>query len=341
MRDMGLMDNVQMASMSGAPAQGGGAATTGLDPSQSTLSPNFASYVYNMLGRAEGLANLPYQQFTGQRFAGTSPLQQQAFSGLGSLAPSMGTQAGIGAAQQAVSGLQGMGPYQAGAFNTGLGPVGSVESYMSPYMQSVTDIQAREARRQADISRQAEQARLAQAGAYGGSRQAIMEAERQRNLGQQIGDIQERGLQSAYDRAMQQRQQEAQLGLQAQQYGEQSRQFGAGLGLQGLQSQLTGAQTLGGLGQQQFNQGLQGLQAQLDAGGQQRQIAQQPLDFGYQQFQESMRHPYQQTTYMQSMLQGLPLTARPYESGQDSMSAMLGGGLSGLALWQALFGGGR
>ena len=310
----------------------------GLDPSQSTLSPNFSSYVYNMLGRAEGLANLPYQEFTGQRFAGTSPLQQQAFSGLGSLGPSAGGQAGIGAAQQAVSGLQGMGPYQTGSFNTGLGPVGSVGDYMNPYMSNVTDIQAREARRQADISRQAEQARLAQAGAYGGSRQAIMEAERQRNLGQQIGDIQEKGLQSAYDRAMQQRMQEAQLGLQAQQFGEQSRQFGAGLGLQGLQSQLTGATVLGGLGQQQFGQGLQALQAQLDAGGQQRQIAQQPLDFGYQQFQESLKDPYQKTTYMQSMLQGLPLAVPGYESGQDSLSAALSGGLSGLALFKALFG---
>lgn len=308
------LSNMQMSSMSGAaPAQGGGATTTGLDPSQSTLAPNFASYVYNMLGRAEGLANLPYQQFTGQRFAGASPLQQQAFQGFGGLGPSTTGQAGVDAAQTALSGLRSLTPTT----------LGSVESYMNPYVQNVVDIQAREARRQADISRQAEQARLAQAGAYGGSRQAIMEAERQRNLGQQIGDIQERGLQSAYDRALQQRQQEGQLGIQ------------------GLQSQLTGAQTLGGLGQQQFNQGLQGLQAQLDAGGQQRQIAQQPLDFGYQQFQESMRHPYQQTTYMQSMLQGLPLTARPYESGQDSMSAMLGGGLSGLALWQALFGGGR
>jgi hypothetical protein len=341
---MSLASNAQFQSMSGAPAgapPAPGAQPTGpgIDPGSSTLAPNFASYVYNMLGRGEGLANLPYQEYTGQRFAGASPLQQQAFTGLHGIAPSAGTQAGIGAAQQAVSGLQGLGPYQAGTFSTGLGPVGSVESYMNPYTQNVVDIQAREARRQADIGRQSEQARLAQAGAYGGSRQAIMEAERQRNLNQQVGDIQERGSQAAFDRALQQRQQAAQLGLQAQQYGEQSRQFGANQGLQGLQTQLTGANVLGGLGQQQFGQGLQALQEQLRGGAQQRQIEQEPLDFGYQQFQESMKHPYQQTTYMQSLLQGLPLTSRPYESGQDSLSAMLGGGLSGLALYQALFGG--
>lgn len=136
--------------------------------------------------------------------------------------------------------------YTPGQFKTGLGEVGSVQSYMSPYQQNVIDIQAREARRQADISRAAEQARLSQAGAYGGSRQAIMEAERQRNLGQQIGDIQEKGLQSAYDRALAQRMQEAQLGLQAQQYGEQAKQFGTTTGLQaqqfGEQSRQFGAQ---------------------------------------------------------------------------------------------------
>lgn len=136
--------------------------------------------------------------------------------------------------------------YTPGQFSTGLGAIGSVQDYMSPYQQNVIDIQAREARRQGDISRGAEQARLAQAGAYGGSRQAIMEAERQRNLGTQIGDIQERGLQSAYDRAVQQRMQEAQLGLQAQQYGEQARQFGTTTGLQaqqfGEQSRQFGAQ---------------------------------------------------------------------------------------------------
>ena len=61
------------------------AITTPLDPASSTLSPNFAPYVYNMLGKGEAAANLPYQPFEGTRFAGPSGLQQQAFGGLGSL----------------------------------------------------------------------------------------------------------------------------------------------------------------------------------------------------------------------------------------------------------------
>lgn len=263
---------------------------TSIPASQSTLSPNFSNYIYKMLGLGEAAADLPYQPFTGERFAPTSELQQQAFRG--------------------IAGLQ---DYKPTEFSTGLGALGSVQDYMSPYMTGVTDIASREARRQADIGRTSEQARLAQAGAYGGSRQAIMEAERQRNLGTQLEDITTKGLQSAYDRAMQQRLGESKLGLEAQGMSEASKQFGADYGLKSLGQQLSAGET-------------------------QRQIAQQPLDFGYQQFQESVRFPYQQATYMQSLLGGLPLAAAPYQAnpGQSGMFSALQGGLAGLGLYNAL-----
>jgi hypothetical protein len=365
-----------------------------LNPASSTLSANFAPYVYDMLSRGQGLASLPFQEYTGQRFAGPSALQSQAFQGLAGLggAPSQfgtatqfATQAGQAAGStgyapsglpsfgQVSSGYQAPTPYQFGQFSTGLGSVGSVQDYMSPYMTGVTDIASREARRQADITQQAQQAKLAQAGAFGGGRDAIMRAEMARNLGTQLEDITTKGLQSAYDRALQQRMQEAQLGLEAQkateasrQFGatqgmtaaeqaarfgltaqqanqqsaleaarqaEQSRQFGANLGLQGLQQQLGAAQTLGSLGAQQQQAGLAGLQAQLGAGETQRQIAQQPLDFGYQQFQESLQDPYKKTTFMQSLLQGMPLKAPDYSAGTSGLMSALQGGLSGLALY--------
>ncbi len=48
----------------------------------------------------------------------------------------------------------------------------------------------------------------------------------------------------------------------------------------------------------------------------------------------------QQAQYMQSLMQGLPVQARPYDSGTSGIAGALGGGLSGLALYKALFGGG-
>ena len=275
---------------------------TDIDPSQSTLSPNFAPYVYGMLGKGWEAANMPFIPYTGQRFAfgemdpttgqygaGYSPLESQAFAGLGAL-----------------------GQYNPTQFNTGLGPVGSVQDYMSPYISGVMDIEAREARREADIGRQAEQGRLARAGAYGGSRQAIMEAERQRNLGTQIGDIRTKGLQSAFDRAQKQRLEEAGLGLTAQKYGEEAQQFGAEYGLKSLADQMA-------------------------AGKEQRRIAQEPLDFGFKQFEESVAAPREAATYMSSLLGNLqyPLRAAPYSpgtQGQSALSAGLQGGLGAYGL---------
>lgn len=132
------------------------------------------------------------------------------------------------------------GTFNAGTVSAGLGAPGTVESYMNPYLQNVVDVQAREARRQADIQRAAD-ARKFQ-GAFGGGRQALYQSEGIRNLNQQIGDIQAKGLQSAYDTALKQRLAEgeqyrlgqeatAKLGLEAQKEAEASRQFGAKQGL--------------------------------------------------------------------------------------------------------------
>jgi hypothetical protein len=65
---------------------------------------------------------------------------------------------------------------------------------MNPYMQNVVDIQQREAQRTADIAGTGRNAQAVKSGAFGGSRQAIMDAEANRNLATQMGDIQAQGL---------------------------------------------------------------------------------------------------------------------------------------------------
>lgn len=147
---------------------------------------------------------------------------------------------------------------------------GAAEAYMSPYMQNVVEAQQREARRASDIQRNQSQAQAVSQGAFGGSRQAIIEAERQRNLGTQLGDIQATGSQAAYQQAQQQFNAEQAARLQAQQANQQ-----AGL--------TVGQQNLGAnLGIQQLAAG-QNLQAQL-ANQQQaleaQRLAEQSRQFG-------------------------------------------------------------
>jgi hypothetical protein len=99
---------------------------------------------------------------------------------------------------------------------------GSADAYMSPYMQNVVNIQQREAQRQADIAKTQSNAQAVRAGAFGGSRQAIMDAEAARNLAIQKGDIQATGLQSAFQQAQGQFNTEQQARLAAQQANQQA-----------------------------------------------------------------------------------------------------------------------
>lgn len=118
---------------------------------------------------------------------------------------------------------------------------GTVEQFMSPYMQNVVDINKREAQRQADIASTRRGADFAKAGAFGGARQAIENAEAQRNLATQMGDIQARGSQEAYGQAAQQFNTEQQVRLAAQQANQLA---GLNVGQQNLAAQL-GVQQLG------------------------------------------------------------------------------------------------
>lgn len=110
-----------------------------------------------------------------------------------------------------------------------------ISAYMSPYMQNVVEAQMREAQRQADIAATARGARYAQAGAYGGARQAIENAEAARNLALQKGDIQAAGLQTAYGQAQQQFNAEQQARMQAALANQQA---GLTVGQQNLASKL-------------------------------------------------------------------------------------------------------
>jgi len=175
--------------------------------------------------------------------------------------------------------FQAPGQYQTGEFGTqSFTQPGAAESYMSPYMQNVVDIQKREAQRASDVQRTQDLSAATKSGAFGGGRQAIIEAERQRNLSQQLGDIQATGSQAAFQAAQAQFNQEQQARQAAQQALEQSRQFGAGQGLTAAQAAaqygLAGQQL--GSQERQFGYG-QGMTA-ADLAAKYGQSAQQALE---------------------------------------------------------------
>lgn len=307
------------------------------EPTQTNITqtsiPDYAKpYVEGLLGKTEALTDTPYQTYDRDRIAGFTPMQQQAFQG----AQGMQT-----------SGLSGLGGQYAGAatlgaLGTNYGPTQfqggqfgqqDAQQYMSPYMQSVVDIQQREAQRQADIQGTQRGAQAVKSGAFGGSRQAIMDAEAARNLSMQKGDIQAQGLQSAYQQAQAQFNADQARRMQAQQLGEQSRQYGAGLGLQGLQTALQGAGQMGQLGGQQFAQGMDINKLQQSYGTQQQQQEQNIMSQQYQDFLNQQNYPYKQLGFMSDMLRGLPLSqssSQIYQAPPSNLSTAVGLGTAAL-----------
>ena len=181
----------------------------------SPLASYAGPYVTEMLGRGMALASSPYVAYQGPLTAGPSALQQQAFGGLGSLALPGASAAGsfTGAAYQPLT------PQQIAAGETPQPFAGAgaspVQAYMNPYLQAALQPQYDAAMRQAQIAQQELQSRYGKAGAYGGSRQAVAEAELARGTLDRLADITGQGYQQAYREAADLFGEERDYGLEA------------------------------------------------------------------------------------------------------------------------------
>jgi len=309
--------------------------------SQTTIPDYAKPYVENLLGQSAALTDLsynPYMQYQGERQAQFSPLQQQSYenAALMQTAPQLQD-------ASAMAGMAGLG-----ALNTGYtyNPMTTqsfrenAQSYMNPYMENVVQRQQQDAARQAAIAQQAQGAQAARSGAFGGSGDYLMRAQGAANLARQKGDIMATGLNNAYTQGMNQFNQEQAQRQAAAQLNAQQGQFGAGLGLQGLQTALTSANTLGNLGNTQYQQNMGITQQQNQFGGQQQQQMQNILNNQYQDYLNFQNYPYKQLGFMSDMLRGLPLTQQSgtiYQTPPSMMSQVAG--LTGAAVTGAkLFG---
>lgn len=245
---------------------------------ESSLSSWAGPYVTETLGRGQALASMPYQAYMGPLTAGQSDLQTQAFSGLANLT--------IPTAQQTT--------YNPASFTA----PGTAQDFMSPYISAALEPQMAEAARQADILRVQNAGRLGRAGAYGGGRQAIMEAEGQRNLTRNLADIYGEGMQTAYTQGM------------GQFNEEQRRQMDAA--------------------QQAQRYGLDVLREQQTAGSTQRAIEGEGIAADIAQFEQERDFPQNQVLFMQSLLKGLPLETQSYSYYEPTGLESLSGGAAAI-----------
>ena len=213
-----------------------------------------------------------------------------------------------------------------------------MQRYMNPFQQTFIDRQkelARQesARQQSEIGQQA-----AMAGGLGGYREGIMQAERERNLMNQMQDIQAAGDMANFEQAR-----------RAFESDRQNRMDVADLGIRGyttiggdLDRRMRAAQSMADLSGTRQAMEFDRLGQLESAGSRRRALAQQGLDIGYQDFLRQQAFPREQLNLYSGLLRGVPVGPGTYKSvygdQPSGFQQLLGGGLGAAALYGGLRG---
>ena len=260
--------------------------------------PQFLEDAYKKLAQQATAVTDPsvqYMPYGGQRLAPLTTEQQAArqlaFQGAQAFQPDL--QQARGLTSLAVSPITGQ----------------DINYYMNPFQDAVTRNVLDEMRRRSDIEGQRTADAAVRAGAFGGSRFGVQEAERLRNLRQQqtrtATDLARQNYQQALAAAQSQRAQ-----------------------------QLAGGQQMSNLAGQQMNLQRQGIAGLSQAGLQGQQQLQRGMDIAYQDFLRQQQFPYTQAATLGNLLSGVPAaqmtTAYSQQPGPSMAQQLAGLGMAGL-----------
>lgn len=260
--------------------------------------PQFLEDAYKKLAQQATAVTDPsvqYMPYGGQRLAPLTTEQQAArqlaFQGAQAFQPDL--QQARGLTSLAVSPITGQ----------------DINYYMNPFQDAVTRNVLDEMRRRSDIEGQRTADAAVRAGAFGGSRFGVQEAERMRNLRDQqtrtATDLARQNYQQALAAAQSQRAQ-----------------------------QLAGGQQMSNLAGQQMNLQRQGIAGLSQAGLQGQQQLQRGMDIAYQDFLRQQQFPYTQAATLGNLLSGVPAaqmtTAYSQQPGPSMAQQLAGLGMAGL-----------
>jgi len=262
---------------------------------------------YNAVNaRAENVAQTPFQTYSTNPNAFVAPLNTTQQAGVANTNAAAGmAQPYFGQATEAFG--QGLGaavPFTlAGgqAVNPSNLDSAAINKYMSPYLGTVLGTTMAAQNQQNAQQRSAMQGDAIQAGAFGGDRANIGQANLayQQNLSnsQTIANL----LNQGYGQALGTAQQQQGVGLSADQANRAALQQTG----QGLFNQFTGyGQGVAGLGAASQNAALQGAQAQLQAGQVGQQTEQAGLSALYNQFLQQQSYPFQVAQFLANIAMG-------------------------------------
>jgi hypothetical protein len=275
-------------------------------------APEIEAYKLGLMSQAKALTSAPPTGgLPAVQSAGADPLQTQASNlaqaGIGTYQPQ------LAAAQQAfTSGIGSLAGSQ-GMFD----PSQQVGQFMNPYQQALQN----EITRAYDIQRNQAAGQATQAGAFGGSRQAIQQAEIGRNEASALAKAQ------------------ADNYLQAQQAAMSAFEAQQGRALQGAQQLGQFGVQQAALGELGSNLGRADVQSLQGMGAMNRDIAQQQLEAQRQTDMQTAYEPYQRLGFYSDILRGAPTTQSTITASSAANPSLLnqivGGATTGLGLYGA------
>ena len=295
---------------------------------QSNLPKYAEPYFTRLLQRSESESMRDYEPFKGQRLADTGAdvltsrerVRDIAGRGIEGLPTAQAaTTAGIGRAAQAFD-------FTPQMFDSGI-----AQQYMSPYQQNVIDVQKAQALLDFDRGQSRRDAQAVQAGAFGGSRQAVQQALAGEDLQRRLGEIQAVGQQQAFENAQQQFERDR-----------AAREAGERLGLSAAESATQQAQSLAALGDRARAGDVQAAQLLEQIGKDAQATKQAGLDLAYEDFVRQRDFPRESLTFLSSILRGVPVQPSTETSKfqqYNPIRDLLGTGIAGLGLYRGLTGG--
>lgn len=301
-----------IGAVGGALAGGSGGSTSGGSATTTSGLPAWLEpYFQENIKRAYDESNKKFVPYTGQAIAPLSSDETDAFSRL---------RASLGMTDNIFQGAQGT---MADVLTRALqGPsTEQLNQLMNPFTQSVVDIGKRRAIEDFDLQRNNMMSQATKAGAFGGDRRFILESMLNKNLNQNLQDLQSKGLFDAYNQAM--------------------NQFNQGTATAG-----TAAMNQAALGTQQAGQTMREIDALAGAGATQRDIKQSENQFNYEQFLREQGFTWDQIAKMQGVIGGSgdffkTNTATQTLPKPNKLANILGGALAGSQVGGQIFGGGN
>ena len=271
----------------------------------------------------------PYSNNPQDYVAGFSPMQQQAQSDVAN----MQTPGQYGQASQAAgAGIMGSFGLAGQEAQTGRNLAAAstnpnvVGAYMNPYIQNALAPAQQLLNQQYGMQSAAQQGAATQQGAFGGSRNALMQGLGEQNRMLAQNQLVGNAYQNAFGQAQNQMNTVSAQGLAGQQAA-----------MQGLGQGIQGAGTLAGIGGQQAGTALNINQAQEAAGAAQQAQQQNVINQQIQNYATAQQYPMMQLANMSGLLRGLPMqsaTTQTYQAAPSSVSQLAGLGTAGLGAYK-------